>query len=138
MADLDLARRLVAHPKCPPGLRLVAGANDRGGIADGVLFVRRPNGVRMVDAAPRYAADYEWLPDLADHGTAGVLLGVLGDRLHSVYQTMCGGGTVWAVRWWGDDDRVHATPYADTLGEAAARAVLALWDALDAQGGDRG
>lgn len=69
-------------------------------------------------------------PDLTDLPTAGALLGVLDEtgRLTDVVKQ----GAEWIVAVELPDDGLQGWA-ADTLGEAAAYALLHLWDALDGE-----
>jgi len=73
MADLDLARRAVAAS----GWRIPTPTVTDS--VDGRLTYRSRSGVLWVDVAPP-GPDCDWLPDLDDRGTAGVLESVARDH----------------------------------------------------------
>jgi hypothetical protein len=107
----DLARRLAQHPRfrdsvCS-GMRLLT---DRG---DGTIRWGR---VPEPFATP--ADGRLWFPDLTDAATAGVLLSMLTAAIPLRTVVVCReqNGT-----WWVESH------IGDTLGEAAAHALLALW-----------
>lgn len=106
--QLDLALRLV--------------------LATPELVRRQPSG-QIVDSHGMgwvYSDEAEWLdggsgfqvPELVHAGTVGCLLTLLGADLCSIQQYADG----FALRLWGRDD-IHI---GATLGEAAARALLAI------------
>ncbi|MCA9493868.1 MAG: hypothetical protein KC621_28250 [Myxococcales bacterium] len=82
-------------------------------------------GVRVFDLD---LFDATTAPDLEDWATAGILLGALGEtgRLTDVVKQ----GDEWIVAVDLPEDGVQGWA-ADSLGEAAAYALLGLWDALE-------
>ena len=130
----DLARLLVDHPRFQPVRGLV--------LTDGTVVVSadKPEGggfQRVTVTGGKARGWVQWrtalhvtsaLPDLDDHATQGVLLGMLRE--------VCGDGEVCARSdelepmhyvdaCWGDT--VHDCGGYPTLGEALARALLAAW-----------
>jgi hypothetical protein len=118
----DLARALVAHPRFPGFSEpdhVTSGVDGypEGRLPDGMLLRHRPAGV---------GSEWWWLPALDDAATAGVLLGMLWTANPD---------GMWGAELWPSDVRVVEHPeHGDalqyvgaTLGEAAARALLALW-----------
>lgn len=106
MGDVELARRVVEQP----GWRWVPGMADH-------------EGNRVLDPATVGA---ESLPDLDDWATAGAILGIIAsyDALTDVVRD----GTDWIVAVAiGGDISGYA---ADTLGEAAVWALMAVWENL--------
>lgn len=83
-------------------------------------------GVRVFDLE---LFDATTAPDLTDAATAGILLGLLDElgRLTDVVKQ----GAEWIVAVDLPEDGVQGWA-ADTMGEAAAYALLGLWEALDA------
>lgn len=107
MTGDDPGDQLFAHPR----FEWAEGMRDR-------------RGVRIVDLAlwePHVA------PDLSDPGTAGVLLGQL-DAAGQLSDIVKQDGEWIVAISIGEALQGYA---ADTLGEAAAWALLALWDTLD-------
>lgn len=104
----DVAKDLLSHPR----FAWREGMRDRRGLR--VVEIDLWDGVSP--------------PDLGDFATAGVLLGVLAEtgRLTDVVRQAAD----WIVAIDLPEDGVHGWA-ADTLGEAAAYALLALWDALE-------
>lgn len=119
---LDLARALAAHPRWTWEERMVTtcrltilDGGDRDFVVGHRLGATRDGGGWYDGPAAGL------VPDLADDGTAGVLLGMLGRAmpLRSVLVCREQNGT-WNVETW----------QGDTLGEAGARALLAAWPAV--------
>lgn len=101
-----------------PGQRLVD--DPRWGWREGMVDRR---GVRVVDLELWDAVD---LPDLADPATAGILLGML-DEL-GVLSDVVREGAEWIVAVDLPEDGLQGWA-AESMGEAAAYALLAVWDA---------
>lgn len=127
--QLDLARRLAAHPRFHPERGMVWHHNDAGrGVAVddgwGIPLVRE-----CYENSGLYRED-GWVPDLTDAATGGVLLDMLGPNWNSN-----------RTREWDeandgpDRDRWFVWKTAGmkvvyrgtTLAEACARALLAEW-----------
>lgn len=104
----DLAAELARHPRF----------SWREGMRDA-------SGVRIVELDLHDASSP---PDLADPATAGVLLAMIDEtrRLTDVVRQ----AEEWIVAVDLPEDGVQGWA-SDTLGEAAAYALLGLWDALD-------
>jgi hypothetical protein len=99
----DLARELAAHPRFAEGHRLPPGFGE--------AWVRREPGLLW-----RWTPE-DWRLDLTDAATAGCLVDMLdpsGMRGITICRERDG-------TWWVD------TYIAPSLGEAAARALLASW-----------
>ncbi|HHO51604.1 MAG TPA: hypothetical protein ENK18_12200 [Deltaproteobacteria bacterium] len=109
--NTELAEQIVHHPRW----------SWREGMADA-------QGVRVVDLDLWTGSDA--LPDLSDFATAGVLLGVLTETGLFTDVVLQDGEWIVAVDLPGEGLQGWA---ADTLGEAAAWALLAAWGAV---GGD--
>lgn len=129
-----IARELAAHPRfewlpgmlvcadaANPPARMVYRDDDEGhtfAVAERVQMLGRDPGV---DAWSDDAYSGEEVPDLADPATAGVLLAELLDLDPSLH-----------IHRDGDGYLVHVAPgvceyVGATLGEAVARALLAVW-----------
>lgn len=123
----DLARELAAHPRWGPAsswaIDGVAAFHDHP--RDLPAHRTHWRGLKLLDPS-KGTSGLQWVPDLADDATAGVLLGMLGAHLVSVNQQRRESGMVWTVRWRATDGLVHTTRHHDSLGEAAARAWLAV------------
>lgn len=106
MADEELARRVVEQP----GWRWLPGMADH-------------RGNRVLDPN---AVDAESVPDLDDWATAGAILGLIAgyDALTDVVRD--GGDWIVAVAIGGDISGYAA----ETLGEAAVWALMAVWENL--------
>lgn len=131
MSADDLARRLVAA--CPdtaqqPGVRRVPTPAAPGGPqrcldkGEGVYVAGKP-GRQMFrpSRTDEDGDDGEWVPDLDDPATAGVLLGRLASRACVVVYGPTEPGGEWALDCDGDPS--HHGP---TLGRACASALVAL------------
>lgn len=120
--QLDLARRLAAHPRFHPERGMVWHHNDAGrGVAVddgwGIPLVRE-----CYENSGLYRED-GWVPDLTDAATGGVLWEMAGRPLVGPK----GGGVTVA------QSEPRFTPYdGATLAEACARALLAEWEATPA------
>lgn len=125
MADLDdLARRLAAHPRWEWRAGMVCNAHrlvDRDGL--GIIV---DGGVPYLPVAPRWVtieghSPPDARPDLTDPATAGVLLAMLAEAVTSSTSML-----VRDSRGWHADDgsQWHG---GDCIGEAVARALLAVW-----------
>lgn len=119
--DLDLARRLAAHPRYPghdepDHVTSGTGGYPQGRLWNGLLLRHQPAGV---------GNEWWWLPVLDDAATGGILASWMppGTRFDHVFGPDEDGGTRehWLVAF---DGIVDSGP---TIGEAAARALLALW-----------
>lgn len=128
--QLDLARRLAAHPRFEwregmaarevsltgnwqpgdYGWRILSGAPD-------VAAVTSEGDMHEVPYMP--SAFARAVPDLTDAATGGVLLDMLGDRWRT-HRLGC-----WAVSKGIEPDRTRH--FGSTLAEACARALLAEW-----------
>lgn len=92
---------------------------------------RGPQGVALDGAATRCKDGMRWVwcgrwcPDLDDPATAGVLLDVLSRLTTISVRTRPDPYAASVLYWLGDQP--HATPLCPTLGEAVARALLAVW-----------
>jgi hypothetical protein len=111
----DLARKLAAHPRFrwSEGMRYDENATPGNGLCrggQGRIF-------DDFDAVPMSAT-----PDLADAATAGVLLSWLSPGVFVRQSDPIGDPDVWSV------GTTAGTGWGRTLGEAAARAALALWE----------
>jgi hypothetical protein len=143
VADLDLARELARHPRFTwaPGMRslegdrVISGPRPPSVAPHGADREERGCGIRWsVDqhgcdgylpcpvCEPELFREEATLPDLDDHATAGALLGMLpvGWALES---PGCDGQGAYALV----PDGWHETQRGSCLGEAAAKALLALW-----------
>lgn len=133
----DLARTLAAHPRWEwrPGMAVLPDAanpparmvyrDDTEGhtfaVAERVQMFGHDPGV---NAWSDDAYNGEEVPDLDDDATAGVLLGMLAPLgLTCVSPGVTGG---WYVEMEGDP-LFEARAFGDTLGEAIACALLAVW-----------
>ena len=110
---MDPAAELLSHPR----FRWREGMRDR-------------RGVRVVDLELLDAMD---APDLSDWPTVGAVLGMLDETGRFTDVVRQEGEFVVAVDLPPDGVQGWA---GDTLGEAAALALLGLWEALDAGVGD--
>ncbi len=85
-----------------------------------------------------------YYPDLNDPATAGVLLNLIGDKLHEIYKhtpenvKLGRAGITWVIEWicWDKPNGLGAAIVqadgGNTLGEACANTLLALWAENDA------
>ncbi len=106
--NTELAEQIARHPRW----------RWREGMAD-------TNGVRVVDLELWTGADA--LPDLADFATAGVMIGILTETGLFTDVVLQEGEWIVAVNLPGEGLQGWA---ADTLGEAAAWALIAAWGAM--------
>lgn len=127
MADIDLARKLAAHPRWRWAIRMGAVVEGRIGLQSTrqtVTVLAVDDDGRGYDTSGCLPADA--VPDLDDAATAGILLGMLVAamplRTVVVVREMGGpnSGMWWAELWLGT-----------TAGEALARALLAAWERSD-------
>lgn len=142
MSADDLAHRLVAaYPDAAqqPGVRRVPTPAAPGGPqrcldkSEGVYVAGKP-GRQMFrpSRTDEDGDDGEWVPDLDDPATAGVLLARLksmGAFVALTYGTNVKGQPVNHLRVWTGDGRLCSTPRefdGPTLGRACASALVAL------------
>jgi hypothetical protein len=119
----DLARQLAAHPRFrwAPGMLDTRGNRVVGVTADGgpwwLLAAEYTSGGERVAS----------VPDLTDPATAGVLLSWLPPGVFVRQSDPLGDPDVWSV------GTTTSTGWGRSLGEAAAKAVLAVWEVSDAE-----
>jgi hypothetical protein len=118
VADLDLARHLVAHPRC----RGVGAAGKFAGFAPGVT-ARLDSGLLLV-----VDAEQRWQVALDDPATAGVLLAMLAPEAVCVSTDVGMGRACVSVDTGGGLSCVRRYT-GPTLGAACAAALLACWGA---------
>lgn len=120
---LALARAYVALPGAPTMTEALLSYGV------GAKCYRRDSaGVLWVDGALENAIDYEWLPDLTDDATGGVMLGMLG-MLGGVSLDIRTGNVdctraVWG--YWLDGEHWRVIQPCATLAEACARVAVPL------------
>lgn len=126
-AELELARRLVAHPEWEwLGGILVESPDDKRDRAWRLVagsWVQEA-GLTYRDMAPRGMA---LLPDLADPATQGCLLVMLTELGHFIRYESDAHLVQW--HWHVGIDHHWDESTGATLGEALARALLAAWSA---------
>lgn len=128
-AQLDLARRLVAHPK----FRWVEGmlAQEAGNTAAGRVtsyLPSAPGGPKIAVARGVMGADEEWycadaLPDLSDYATAAILLRMAMEAQEP--EAVAGRLAYYSPALWNVG--VEENPEPTDLGTVAATALLAAW-----------
>lgn len=117
MTATEAARALVAHPRWrwAPGMRAVG----RRGLPLAWF--------RVEEHLPRLTGEWaDALPDLDDPATAGVLLSMLAGATDESGASLYSGRRAHVDWYWSRGDR-YGSRWGDTLGHAAALALLALW-----------
>ena len=123
--QIDLSRAAMAlpgapkPPKLPPYSRPIdvhMGASTR---RDGA-------GLLWVDVAAEDSANYDWLPDISDAATGGVLVAMLGFEARRLRPTASMHKFNAGMRWRYADDEDGISLWASTLGIAACRVAIAV------------
>lgn len=126
---LALARAYMALPGAPTMTETLLSYGV------GAKCYRRDSaGVLWIDGAPENASDYEWLPDLTDDATGGVMLGMLGSAAWRVTRRHpAGDGSPWYADLYLSARKPGSVvpeefygAYCATLAEACARVAVAL------------
>lgn len=135
-AQLDLARRLVAHPKWRWVAGMVADEMRLMGPEEVPVQLNGSNGGWICDDNP--SPPFPMIPDLTDYATAAILLRMAHeadqtDRRHSPVLVYAGGvaavpadrNMVWGCHIVPGDK--HGWAESKDLGTVAAQALLAAW-----------
>lgn len=127
MALVRAAMALPDAPKVPTGLNRYQG----GYVGPRVVCFRGPDGMRWLDIAGEKAggrgiADPEWVPDLTDPATGGVLVGMLGFEARRVRVTASMHKYAAGLRWGADLESAALLVNCHTQAEAACRVAVEL------------
>ena len=117
---IALARAYMALPGAP-----TAHAPMMVNVTADEVWFRDHDGIRWVDVAPPAVDESEWVPDLADRATGGVMLDIIRPVAMPILD--CDPRTGYALRRMGE--RFTPGSGCATLAEAVARVAVAFCEA---------
>ena len=126
--QIDLSRAAMALPGAPkpPALRPYSRPLE---VHMGASTRRDGAGILWVDVAAKDSANYDWLPDLDDAATGGVLVAMLGVDAGRISAVVSCHKRAAGLRWWADltvEDGSDCRRSVATLAEAACNVAIVV------------